>query len=151
MLNLNKKNLNALSYKAKALMALERNKEALIFIKQALAIKHNKTLYKYLIELENKSNSFNLNMRNDLININKYEEEPKYQFNRKISKNDYKNTNKIKKKQNFGENIDEYKKIFDSSQSDLYYPNEYFDQNGKINYHQNQIIYYILDFSNFNK
>lgn len=130
-MKLNRKNLNALSYKAKALMALERNREALIYIKEALAIKHNKTLYKYLIELENKSKSFNLNslgLRNDLININ---ENTKFNLNQK-NKIDNRNQSKNKKKQNYTENKEEYKKIFDySSQFDLYYQNENFDHNGK--------------------
>jgi hypothetical protein len=37
-------------------MALQRDTEALVFIKQYLSIKYNKTLYKYLVEIENKNN-----------------------------------------------------------------------------------------------
>ena len=60
-MKINDKNLNALSYKVKNLMALDRNKEALVFIKQALSIKHTKTLYKYLVEIEKETNVNNFN------------------------------------------------------------------------------------------
>jgi len=50
----NPNNFNALCYKAKAYIALNKTQEALKYIKQALSIKYNKTLAKYLIDLEAK-------------------------------------------------------------------------------------------------
>ncbi len=41
-------------YRAKALTALNNTEEALKYIKQALSIKYNKTLFKYLTDLETK-------------------------------------------------------------------------------------------------
>lgn len=48
----NPNNFNALCYRAKALIALNNNEEALKYIKQALSIKYNKTLFKYLTDIE---------------------------------------------------------------------------------------------------
>ncbi len=99
-MNLNDKNLNALSYKVKALIALERYNDALTCIKEALSIKYNKTLYKYLIDIENK------------INFNKREKsEEKQKF---LLEND--NNKKICHKQ-------EYKKIFINTNNSLFYLN----------------------------
>ena len=99
-------------------MALERNREALVYIKQALAIKHNKTLYKYLIELENKSRSFNAyGFKSDLMakdqNIN-------IEFS--LSNN---------RKPSHRESTEEYKKMFDNSDhSNSCCQHEYFNNNG---------------------
>lgn len=135
-MKLNKKNLNALSYKAKALMALERNREALVYIKQALEIKHNKTLYKYLIELENKSRSFNT-----------------YGLKHDFTVRDESNNNnhldfavKNKKNPSHKESAEEYGKIFENSDhSSSCGQNEYFNNKNNNNGMQNQII--IINFS----
>lgn len=95
-MELNNKNFNALSYKVKALMALERHSEALIHIKEALSIKYNKTLYKYLVDIEN------------IVKIEKIEEEK-----------DNKNSNK--KKLNHRE---EYKNMFKHTNNSLFDLNE---------------------------
>lgn len=50
----NPNNFNAISYRAKTLMALNNYEDALRYIKQALSIKYNKTLFKYLNEIESK-------------------------------------------------------------------------------------------------
>lgn len=92
-----------MSYKAKALIALNRPRDALIYIKKALAIKHNKTLYKYLIELENKSSSFTI--KDKIENINSTH--PQH-----------------KDKENFKE---EYKRIFDySSHASIFYQSNFY-------------------------
>ncbi len=102
-------------------MALNRNREALVYIKHALAIKHNKTLYKYLIELESKSRNFNTCA---FKNISSSSPEKKNYKNSELS-------NKIKstpKKQS----TEEYRKIFENSdQSINCCQNEYFNKNGK--------------------
>lgn len=102
VLRINSKYLSALSYKAKALIELTRIGHALIYIKKALKIKHNKTLYKYLIELENKSSSFTI--KGKIENINSIH--PQH-----------------KDKENFKE---EYIRIFDIPVIQVYFINEYF-------------------------
>lgn len=105
-------------------MALDRNREALVFIKQALAIKHNKTLYKYLIELENKCKSFKtITFKNGLDTKDE-------NFNRT-------GVNNVNlRKLSHVENKEEYRKIFDcnTSQSSNYYQQDNFNNDGKFFY-----------------
>ena len=101
-MNLNDKNLNALSYKVKALIALEKHNDALTYIKQSLSIKYNKTLYKYLVDIENK------------MNIYKPEKSEQMQM---INLRNEKKEKKICVKQ-------EYKKIFLTTNNSLFYLNE---------------------------
>ena len=117
MLKINKNNLDALSLKIKALMVLEKNREALKYIKKSLAIKYNKTLYKYLVEIENKSKSTNnFSLKNELLRIEKCKFD--------VEKN----------------NREEYKKIFEpSSHSSLFYENKFFkDSNENLRNEENK-------------
>jgi hypothetical protein len=83
-------------------MALKRDNEALVCIKQALSIKYNKYLYKYLVDIENKiktNNPQNSEERNrDIIKID----------NKKINQKD------------------EYKNIFKETNNSLYSINDGF-------------------------
>lgn len=56
VLLLNSNNFNAMSYRIKALICLNRDLEAYSLIKQALAIKYSKTLINYLSEIDVKLN-----------------------------------------------------------------------------------------------
>lgn len=106
-------------------MALERNREALVYIKQALAIKHNKTLYKYLIELENKSKSFNgYAIKNDFIS-------------KEANINNDTIIDKVRKPSHI-ESTEEYRKIFDNSDhSSSNCQHEYFNDKGNFNLNKN--------------